>query len=213
MVLMPTTIGDWRRRCKLEYARFSPRWTLTTMAIPHMMNEQQGFYKKSGANLDDPKMKARMDAARAKVDVNHDGSISMAEFEGLQLPLMLKAVHKRQASRKGLEQHSLAAEEQKGDKKTEERVEQRAEKKVEVQVQKSETNKPKLKIADAALGAGRNRSIREAAVVNAKGQVDWSPFMIICWTRSPPLVISHQIGQRFGSTTSRAALMRDPVPL
>jgi hypothetical protein len=70
-------------------------------------------------------------------------------------------------------------------------VEQRAAKKVEGQVQKSETNKPKLKIADAAFGAGRNRSIREATMVNAKGQVDWSPFMLDA-NFEPPHEPGHQ---------------------
>jgi hypothetical protein len=96
--------ADHDRRLE-EKVRARIRKIFTEMDLNHDGNithdEQQEFYKKSGANLDDPKMKARMDAAWAKVDVNHDGSISMAEFEELQLPLMLKAVHKRQASRKG----------------------------------------------------------------------------------------------------------------
>jgi meiotically up-regulated gene 157 (Mug157) protein len=57
--------------------------------------EHQEFDERSGVDFSDPmdaaKVKVRMDAAWAKVDVNHDGSINLEEFTRLQLPAMKKA--------------------------------------------------------------------------------------------------------------------------
>jgi hypothetical protein len=62
--------------------------------------EQEEFYKRSGVDVSDPKTKAQMDATWAKVDVNGDGSISLEEFERLELPMMKKAWAKKQAAKK-----------------------------------------------------------------------------------------------------------------
>jgi hypothetical protein len=61
--------------------------------------EQQEFYKQSGMDVTDPKVKAQMDAAWAKVDVNHDGSINLEEFTKLQLPAMKKMWEAKQAKK------------------------------------------------------------------------------------------------------------------
>jgi hypothetical protein len=54
--------------------------------------EQEEFYRRSGVDLDNPGMQEMMQAQFDKVDSNHDGSISVEEFEKVQLPLMRKQV-------------------------------------------------------------------------------------------------------------------------
>jgi hypothetical protein len=49
--------------------------------------------------VNDAKVKKYMDAAWEKVDVNHDGSIDLAEFERLQLPAMKAAWAAKQAKK------------------------------------------------------------------------------------------------------------------
>jgi hypothetical protein len=62
--------------------------------------EQRAFYRESGADLLDEKVLVAMEAAWAKVDVNHDGRISYDEFEALQLPLMVKRVHEQREEKR-----------------------------------------------------------------------------------------------------------------
>jgi hypothetical protein len=49
--------------------------------------EQEEYYKRSGANMDDEKVRACMDEQWTKVDVNKDGSVSFAEFEKVALAM------------------------------------------------------------------------------------------------------------------------------
>ena len=49
--------------------------------------EQEEYYRRSGANLEDEKVKNFMDEQWAKVDVNNDGSVSYAEFERVALAM------------------------------------------------------------------------------------------------------------------------------
>jgi Ca2+-binding EF-hand superfamily protein len=61
--------------------------------------EQEAYFETKGADLMDAKIKAQMAEAWAKVDVNHDGRITFVEFEGLQLPLMMRRVLEKREER------------------------------------------------------------------------------------------------------------------
>jgi hypothetical protein len=57
------------------------------------------FYRQSGADMDDPLVQAQLEEQWAKVDVFGDGSITLLEFETMQVPVIKKQAKAAQARR------------------------------------------------------------------------------------------------------------------
>jgi Ca2+-binding EF-hand superfamily protein len=73
--------------------------------------EQQEYYRRSGADLSDPKVQRQMEQQWAMLDRDHDDAVSLAEFERLQLPIMKQQAQQRQASRNVSATTAASAEE------------------------------------------------------------------------------------------------------